>query len=344
MKFGLQTHFNAPIGTDTLGQVRARGFTLARIDCQTASLDDMRQMLEETRACGMQTLPVVDLQRLEYVPAGEWAEFGNEPDGDIEPKEYRRELEAACRLADVQGIKLWAPAISNLDEDSLQWLNDVRDAGATPGWPAGLYGLSVHRYGDGTFDHPHRGFSSRGREVYWLKLAMRAGMPFLVSEFGYPTIDDLTDADQAARIRQEWAFWQQQGAEAAVLFQINDGPVDHREHRYGIRRCHPDGTLGDWKPSAYTVPHSSPAAEETMMQASFVLSRRDLIPVPGRAGLFTVRYPTGSQDTVLSVQPNGDLDTRPLGTTGPWEVLRDEGTRAVFPETKGAVYALPLVD
>jgi len=342
MKYGLQTSFNAPIGTETLRQVRAFGFTLARVDCQTADLAVMTEMLEECRTCGLQTLPVVDLQRLEFIPAGEWAEFLNEPDGDIDPKEYRRELEAACRLVDLQGIKLWAPALSNLDADSLKWLNEVRDAGTVPGWPAGLHGISVHRYGDGTFEHPHQGFGSRGREVFWLKAAMGVGMPFIVTEFGYPTMDDLTEADQAACFSQEWAFWAEQGAEAAVAFQINDGPMEHREHRYGIRRCGPDGALGDFKPSAYTVPVTP--TEETDMQASFVLSRRDLIPVPGRAGFFTVRYPTGSPDTVLSVQPSGELDTRPMGTTGPWEVLRDEGTRAVFPETQGAVYALPLVD
>ena len=38
-----------------------------------------------------------------------------------------------------------------------------------------------------------------------------------------------------------------------ALYQINDGP-EPDQPQYGIRRCLPDGTLTDWKPSAYTVP------------------------------------------------------------------------------------------
>jgi hypothetical protein len=79
------------------------------------------------------------------------------------------------------------------------------------------------------------------------------------------------------------------------------------------------------------------------MPATFVLSRRDLIPHPDRPGFFTCRFPKGA-DTVLSIQPGGSFDTRPPGTTGPWETLRDDGTRAVFLDAEDGVYAIPLVD
>jgi len=77
-------------------------------------------------------------------------------------------------------------------------------------------------------------------------------------------------------------------------------------------------------------------------KATFVLHRRDLIPHPSRAGYFTCRYPKGA-DTVMSVQPSGTVETRPAGTAGAWETLKDDGTRAVFEEVDDATYAFPLV-
>ncbi len=334
MQYGLQTHFGDPIGPELCGDLRALRFTWARIDAQNSSQQTMLAMIDESTQAGLTPLVIVaDEARLAALPSGIDAEWTNEPDGDIAPAAYRVGLDGACQVAQARGIRLWAPAISNLDHDSLAWLNAVRDAGG--GWPAELHGISVHRYGDGTFETPHTGFSSRTAEVNWLKAAC-AGLPYLVSEFGYPTVDGLTEAQQAERITQEWHFWAEEGAEVAILFQVNDGPDNTREHRYGIRRFD-----GSWKPSADTVPRQQ--TEGDMPQATFVLSRRDLIPHPSRPGYFTCRYPKG-RNTVLSIQPGGSFDTRSPGTTGPWETLRDDGTRAVFEDVEDGVYAIPLVD
>jgi hypothetical protein len=48
---------------------------------------------------------------------------------------------------------------------------------------------------------------------------------------------------------KEWQFWQQHGAEFAVLYQIHDGQADTALDRFGIRRV--DGTR---KPVAYVTP------------------------------------------------------------------------------------------
>lgn len=61
--------------------------------------------------------------------------------------------------------------------------------------------------------------------------------------------------------------------------------------------------------------------------------------------LVTVTYPTGST-TVLSVQPDGTLETRPAGACGPYElaILRDD--RLVYAPLgpAGAVFLIPFSD
>jgi hypothetical protein len=312
----------------------ARHVQVVRIDAQTCARETFDAMQHETDAAGLQPITIVnDVDRLAWFARGAWVEWTNEPDGDIPPDAYRADLDRACDAARALGLVLWAPALSNLDGDSLLWLNLVRDAGQ--GWPDGLAGISVHRYGDGTFETPHPGFSSREAEVRWLKTAC-AGLPFIVTEFGYPTIDGLTEQQQAERISQEWQFWTEQGADAAFVFQLNDGPTGHREHHYGIRRF--DGT---WKPSADTFP--APAQELDMFTATFAISRRHCMPHPSKPGYFTARYPIHA-DTVLSVQPDGTIQTRPAGTHGSYEEFRMEGNHAVFPDVAGVVFAILLVE
>ena len=334
MQHGVQTHFDAPIGLETLQALVTRYVQVVRMDAQSCSRETFDGMLQEVAATDLRPITVVsDVERLSWFAPGAWVEWTNEPDGDIAPAEYRVGLDLACNRAQAYGLDLWAPAISNLDHDSLLWLNRVRDAGG--GWPAGLDGISVHRYGDGTFEKPHPGFASREREVAWLKAACE-GLPFIVTEFGYPTIDGLTEAQQAERISQEWEFWTAQGALAAFVFQLNDGPTSHREHHYGIRRVD-----GSWKPSADTFP--APYLETDMLTATFSISRRYCLPHPSKPGYFTARHPTNA-NTVLSVQPDGTIQTRPAGTAGGYEEFRIEGNRAVFPDVGGLVFTIPLVE
>lgn len=57
------------------------------------------------------------------------------------------------------------------------------------------------------------------------------------------------------------------------------------------------------------------------------------------ATIVTVTYPVGA-DTVLSVQPDGTIQTRPHGTAGPYERAVLTGDRLVY-ESGGHYYLLP---
>jgi hypothetical protein len=61
--------------------------------------------------------------------------------------------------------------------------------------------------------------------------------------------------------------------------------------------------------------------------------------------LVTVTYPAG-QTTVLSVQPDGTLETRPAGAQGPYELALLKVDRLVYAPIgdAGAVYLLPYSD
>ena len=110
----------------------------------------------------------------------------------------------------------------------------------------------MDRYGDGTFGHAHDRFATRETEVAQLR-ALIGNRPFGVSEFGYPTnrhgwgpfTSQITPDQAAILIRAEIAFWARVGARWSVIFQLNDGPTEMRENRFGIRAF--DGT---WKPAA----------------------------------------------------------------------------------------------
>lgn len=251
---GIQSHIESWTDPLDLQFLIEHNFQAGRIAAMDCDVDTMRGMLDETQKIGL--VPYVTIQhtdRMEYL-SGLDAEWRNEDDGDISPAEYRKGLDEACRAAVEHGVRLWGPTISNLDRDSLKWLEQVRGAG----WPEGLYGISAHRYGNGTFEHPHfLGVDwlpwERESEVRRLK-ASCDGKPFCISEFGYPTFEGLTEDEQKYRISQEYQFWDIHGAWATFLFQMNDGPnADYREHRYGIRRCDEHGNKQGWKPSAYVL-------------------------------------------------------------------------------------------
>jgi len=342
----LQTHFNARVDVPTLEEIRALGFRWARIDCQTSDGATMAAMIDDADKAALHPLPIVsDLARLDVLgvtPAVMDVEWGNEPDGDILPSTYRTQLDLACERAAYFHLRLWAPALSNLDRNSLFWLERVRGSG----WPSGLHGLSVHRYGDGTFERPHDGFDSREAEVEHL-LRLCDGLPFIVTEFGYPTgPGNLTDAQQAERIGQEWAFWRAYTA-VAVLYQLNDGP--NPGETYGIRRYPWDPS--DWKPAAYGVPQEDPPMADDTGKATFCISRARSFEAPGKPGAFHTYYPKHGPDgqpqtrTVLSIQPDGSKEMRPAEAAGAWEtwVPSADGNRAVFIEA-GESFAIPLVD
>lgn len=360
----LQTHFNGRVDAETLRQVRAFGFRWARMDAQEADAWTLQGMIADAEAAGLTPLTIVyDLDRLRAVPRGRAVEWGNEPDGDIAPRDYRTRLDAAAEAALECGLELWAPAISNLDMDSQMWLKWVYRAGGSR-WPDGLTGISVHRYGNGTFEWPHRGFASREAEVDLLR-TMLDGRPFMVTEFGYSTTPGtrgrvrsilgaeyarspvgrgLTEPEQAERIGQEWEFWKAQGCNVPFLYQINDPP--HPAEGYGVRRCASDGTLDGWKLAAYQVPKEADMDDVQIanVTANTVFAKEDLVEIPGRPGEYGLRCPPGT-DTLFSPKPNGKHELRAMDALGgPNETCQIAGDLVYFPmNTDGARFAWRLV-
>ena len=256
----LQTHFDAPVDRETLtGPFAASGFAARASTCKPPP---RRRSARSSRTFKPATclLPIVyDLDRLIALATTDQkvddAEWGNEPDGDIWPPTYRTRLDEACLVARDMGISLWAPAISNLDRDSLRWLEWVREAGGGH-WPEGLAGISVHRYGNGTFEWPHEGFASRDEEVDRL-LESATGSPYIVTEFGYPTTPvstfrrrakrtrylradlHLSEDEQADNIAKEWEFWRRRDCRAP--FSIKSTTAFTRTKAMGFAAARPMG-------------------------------------------------------------------------------------------------------
>lgn len=62
-------------------------------------------------------------------------------------------------------------------------------------------------------------------------------------------------------------------------------------------------------------------------------------PSASGAQIVTVTYPVGS-DTVLSVQNDGSIQTRPHGTDGPWERAVLKGDRLIY-NSGGRFFLIP---
>jgi hypothetical protein len=184
-------------------------------------------------------------------------EFGNEPDlGHRRFKKNPRELGAL--YADALPIvwecspkwKLLSPSISNLDEDSLEYL---RKMNLPPGSE-----VAFHRYPNGRdFWNPHRGFRGRAEEVETLR-EIAKGAKLWHTEGGWAEINrdhTLSEIEVAERMADEVRFWRDQDVECFTAYQINSGTwkaSDSDDHKrlstYGARRVD-----SSWKPWADAV-------------------------------------------------------------------------------------------
>lgn len=324
---GIQSHIEGWTDPAELQFVAVHGYQLARIAAMECSDAVLLECVRDVEAVGMRPfITIADPERMRLFPGRDW-ECRNEDDGDISPAAYRRILDDMAKVAVDTGSRLWGPTCSNTNRKCVRWAKSVRGSG----WPVGMHGLSWHSY------DPHENTEFAAVE------ALADGRPIIYSEFGYPSLG-ITDEEQAAKKRALWQFYEQRGAYGAIWFQIHDGPnPNEREHRYGIRACAPDGTLLDWKPSAYTIVPDT-HQEITMLQVHEALSRTDAIPDPSRSGRFVSPHPD-NDGSVLSVQPNGSLEKRPAGTFGAYETWYDDGRTAVFDEVvSGRKFAILLVD
>jgi hypothetical protein len=260
---GLQVGFGALIGSDLLASLRGLGVEMIRLGFprpQTTATE-IRAMLTEVRDAGLTPLAIITTEQALLLPS-DWSldvELYNEPDIGTPPTPRMTSAEYAQRVQRAHAIvgerhRLWAGSVSNLDEDSLDWLRH-----SIPYWPESV-GVSVHRYPckGAPPTLPQDGFASRQAEVDALK-AIIGSRPWCVSEFGYHTAEwttgwwfwrkryRWTDEQVAAFVAWEWAFWERAGAVSATLYQINDGAEDTALGRFGIRDIG-----GTWKPVAHT--------------------------------------------------------------------------------------------
>jgi hypothetical protein len=265
---GLQAGFGDLLGAQTLADLRAIGVQLVRLDCQKASPKGTEVLVREVLDAGMVPYPIIrDAAQLHYLPPGLNVELMNEPDlNGPTPVEYERAVLSMAEHAEDVGVRLWAGCISNLNQRGLRYLR----AAGVKRWPDRV-AVSVHWYPHGDSNrNAHPGFISRDHEVAELR-ALIGDRPWGVSEFGFHTtarkvswLDRWigvsgaawTDAQVAAMVAGEWAFWEEAGAVGAVLYQVNDGPSAGSAKpaaldTFGIRRLD-----GSWKPVAATFARS----------------------------------------------------------------------------------------
>lgn len=262
---GLHVGFGRLLGVDLLAALRARGVKMIRSEyLEVLSACDLHALIGEVVQADLHPLSVLRPDQCGWLPSPD--EFGpleievwNEPDlgtfptPRLTPEQYAQAVADAVAVCP-GGHRLWCGVISNLDLDSLQWLEaSIRR------WPAHV-GVSVHRYppNGGRPDQPHQGFGSREHEVERLR-ALTGDRPWMVTECGYHTAEQSTgrwprkktwhwtDDEVATFVRWEWDFWARAGAAAAVLYQLNDGTGPGYLDHFGMRRV--DGT---WKPVADT--------------------------------------------------------------------------------------------
>jgi hypothetical protein len=79
---------------------------------------------------------------------------------------------------------------------------------------------------------------------------------------------------------------------------------------------------------------------------NFCISMKYSFPAPGKAGHFNTYHPKDQTETIVSINPDGKIETRPVSAAGgAWESWQPspDGMRAIFYDLDGVVRAYPLV-
>lgn len=253
----LNAGFGEPLGAELLSTLRLKGVEGIRQDFQTVhDPQRMKDLSLEVRDAGLALAVICNsLDQPASLLPGTWAEWLNEPDGDIDPRAYADDARVFIDECTRAGVHPFIGVISNIDRNSLDWLAQV-----CPQLAGAVFGISAHHYAYGSNPTaPHTGFPSLAAQIDRLG-NIAAGRDIFLSEFGFTTgprrssnwlkrlfglTERWTDAQVAQFVRDRWALWESHGAVGAVLYQLNDGPTSDAEDRYGIRR-----TDGSWKPVA----------------------------------------------------------------------------------------------
>jgi hypothetical protein len=180
-------------------------------------------------------------------------EIGNEPDiahpGYAEhPEDFAEAMRQSAAAARAHGFTgpVLSGGVSNLNTRGLRYLARML---RVPTFPADVV-VGFHRYpeaGRGALA-PHRGFSSREDE--WGALTgLTVGFALACTEFGYSTAHgERTDELVTTSVLWDLDFYTARGVTMALVYQLNDGPGEDTDEKYGMRTF--DGV---WKPVAEQI-------------------------------------------------------------------------------------------
>lgn len=74
-----------------------------------------------------------------------------------------------------------------------------------------------------------------------------------------------------------------------------------------------------------------------MPSGTFAIRQHMLVPDPEKPNFFNAVTKHG----VVSQQPNGEIEFRPLGTHGAYEEFYIDGKEAIFPDVDGLTFIVP---
>ena len=260
---GLNVHLAGPLGPVST-ELAAKQFQLIRFDVE--SVTDIANLALESIRNGLHLLPIVDTAA--HINAVPWptnpfwtgVEITNEPNiNGYTAASYATHAGELIDVALGRGLTPWIGSIYNLHAESQQWLADVLRR--LPMLDQRV-GITVHRYPWGNYwSTPAKGFGTREDEADEL-MDIIGGRRFGLSEFGFTeeqqcswkwqwrwpfykkTCHQWSSTDVLQLIRQEYAWWDNEGADFAVAYQLNNGPIGSDE-QYGIRDFQ-----GLWKPQS----------------------------------------------------------------------------------------------
>lgn len=254
MRRGLNAGFGEPIAHELPSLIRL-GVKAIRQDLTLAKIP-LRDLIAEFDDCIIEPLWLINPNQIEQVPDGSAIELVNEPNlTGWSVDAYADAVRVCLPKARLHNLTMYVGGISNTGVREQQYL-----AGLLQRVPE-ITHVSVHRYpakSMASYDG-HSGFRTRADETKAL-LRLIGERPYIVTEFGYHTAKfktgwwwfqrrRLSDQDVARCVMDEWNWWEAWGADAAYLYQLNDGPKDTALDRYGIRAT---TRGGGWKPVADT--------------------------------------------------------------------------------------------
>lgn len=278
MKTYLNAGFGSPLGQETLALISNLGFRGVRQDLppdqEVALIAEFApgnghglrplflvnggKMVEGPGAAGRRAAHVARLMR-DINVEGE-IEVGNEPNispryGD-RPQDVTTSVLEADEAIKAEGLaaRLVLGGIMNTDRGGQDYLREMLERA-----PRDVI-VGYHTYRQHTAPHePSKGFATRGAEFRQLQDIV-GGREMWNTEIGWHTAKEkkgwfgkpkgLTDEEVLGNLQAEAVYNARAGATVFTVFQLNDGPGDHYESKFGIRTVSqvlkPSSTIAEW--------------------------------------------------------------------------------------------------